>query len=419
MSFWMILEIAKTLLLARMKQSVVAAIGVTFGIGMFISMIGFMTGLNKLMDDLILNRTPHILIYNEVEANKNQPVEIAEEFKNDFHFIRSIKPKDASQEIHNGLAIINNLKQDSRVLGVAPRINAQVFYNAGGVDIGGIVYGINVEAEEKLFAFNDYIIRGKARNLETLSNSIILGKGIAEKLMVDVGDMIQVSTAKGRRLSLKVSGIFQLGVAEIDAVQSYASLQTVQNVLGESSNYVTDIQVKLHDLKSSPEVAKIYQKIFDTDTRDIISSNAQYETGNSIRNIITYAVSITLLIVAGFGIYNILNMMIYEKMDSIAIMKATGFSGKDVRRIFLSLSLIIGIAGGIAGLIFGFIGSLLIDQIPFETSSLPTLKTMPVVYNPAFYIVGITFSIVTTYFAGYFPARRASKVDPVEIIRGK
>jgi lipoprotein-releasing system permease protein len=126
-----------------------------------------------------------------------------------------------------------------------------------------------------------------------------------------------------------------------------------------------------------------------------------------------------LLIVAGFGIYNILNMMIYEKMDSIAIMKATGFSGKDVRRIFLSLSLIIGITGGIAGLLFGLVGSLLIDQIPFETTSLPALKTMPVVYNPMFYITGITFSIVTTYFAGYFPARRASKVDPVEIIRGK
>lgn len=419
MSFLLILEIAKTLLLARIKQSVVAAVGVTFGITMFISLIGFMTGLNKLMDDLILNRTPHILIYNETEATKEQPITLADEHRKDINFIRSVKPKDATQEIHNSLAIISSLKKDSRVLGVAPRVNAQVFYNAGELSLNGVIYGIDVTAEQKLFAFSDYLVQGRARDLATVTNSIILGKGIAEKLMANIGDMIQVSTAKGHRLPLKVVGIFQLGLAEIDAVQSYASLQTAQNIMGKSSNYITDIQVKLYDINLAPEMAAKYKKVFDTDTRDIKTSNAQFETGNSIRNIITYAVSVTLLIVAGFGIYNILNMMIYEKMDSIAIMKATGFSGKDVRRIFLSLSLIIGITGGIGGLILGYIGSALIDQVPFETTSLPTLKTMPVVYSPWFYIIGIVFSVATTYFAGYFPARRASKIDPVEIIRGK
>ncbi|MGI8597934.1 MAG: ABC transporter permease, partial [Chitinophagaceae bacterium] len=130
-------------------------------------------------------------------------------------------------------------------------------------------------------------------------------------------------------------------------------------------------------------------------------------------------VGITLLIVAGFGIYNILNMMIYEKMDAIAILKATGFSGSDVRRIFLMIALSIGFFGGLAGLIFGYVLSVLIDQIPFVTAALPTIKTYPVNYNPVFYFIAITFSLITTYLAGLFPARKASKVDPVVIIRGK
>ncbi|MCC6283022.1 MAG: ABC transporter permease, partial [Saprospiraceae bacterium] len=58
-------------------------------------------------------------------------------------------------------------------------------------------------------------------------------------------------------------------------------------------------------------------------------------------------------------------------------------------------------------------------QIPFVTAALPTITTYPVNYNPVYYIIGITFSIVTTYLAGYFPARKASKIDPVVIIRGK
>jgi lipoprotein-releasing system permease protein len=112
-------------------------------------------------------------------------------------------------------------------------------------------------------------------------------------------------------------------------------------------------------------------------------------------------------------------MMIFEKMDSIAILKATGFSGSDVKWIFISLSLIIGITGGVFGLIFGYIFSSIIDILPFNTAALPTVKTYPINYNPLFYIIGIVFALFTTTIAGLFPALKASKVDPVEIIRGK
>ncbi|MFN5921815.1 MAG: ABC transporter permease, partial [Bacteroidota bacterium] len=128
---------------------------------------------------------------------------------------------------------------------------------------------------------------------------------------------------------------------------------------------------------------------------------------------------ITLLIVAGFGIYNILNMMIYEKMDTIAILKATGFSGSDVKNIFLLIAISIGIAGGLAGLLFGFVMTAMIDKIHFETAAFPTIKTYPVSYKPGYYVIALLFSFVTTYLAGFFPARKASRIDPVIIIRGK
>jgi lipoprotein-releasing system permease protein len=106
-------------------------------------------------------------------------------------------------------------------------------------------------------------------------------------------------------------------------------------------------------------------------------------------------------------------------MDSIAILKATGFSGKDVNRIFITIALSIGIFGGLMGLLLGFGMSNLIDQIPFNTEALPTIKTYPINYDMKYYLIGGVFSIVTTYFAGYFPSRKASKIDPVVIIRGK
>ncbi|MBC7401109.1 MAG: FtsX-like permease family protein, partial [Mucilaginibacter sp.] len=100
-------------------------------------------------------------------------------------------------------------------------------------------------------------------------------------------------------------------------------------------------------------------------------------------------------------------------------LKATGFAGRDVQKIFLVIAMSIGFFGGLAGLILGFGLSELIDQIPFKTPSLPSVKTYPINYNPVFYIIGAVFSLITTFLAGWFPSRKASKVDPVVIIRGK
>jgi len=419
MNLKLIFSIAKSLLLARWKQTLVAAIGVTFSITMFITLLSFMTGLNDLLDGLILNRTPHIRLYNEIKPNVNQPINIATNNQQQYNFISSIKSGNSRQEIYNYAAITQVLQKDERVLGYSPKIIAQVFFNDGAIDITGIVNGINVEDESKLFHFNEYITAGNASDIEKLSNSIVLGKGLADKLLVNIGDMIQLTTSKGERFPLKVVGYFQSGLQELDKTQSYASIATVQKLLGKPSSYVTDLQVKLKDIEAAPIVTKEYAKLFNTDAEDIQTANSQFETGTFVRTLISYAVGITLLVVAGFGIYNILNMMIYEKMDTIAILKATGFAGKDVKRIFIVIALSIGFFGGMAGLLFGFGLSSLINQIPFNTAALPTVKTYPVNYNPMFYIIGTVFSLITTYFAGWFPARKASKIDPVIIIRGK
>ncbi|MEO6302607.1 MAG: FtsX-like permease family protein [Bacteroidia bacterium] len=419
MKIKLIYNISFSLLMARWKQTLVAAIGVTFSITMFIALLSFMAGLNDMLNGLMLNRTPHVHLYNEIKAAENQPISLFSKNKRQYNFIGSIKPSNELPQIHNSAAIIQALKKNKRVLGVAPKIIAQVFYNVGTINLTGIINGIDVEEEDKLFDFKTNVIEGNFLDLKIISNSIILGKGAADNMLVNVGDMIQVTTTKGDQVQLKVVGFYQSGISEIDKVQSYTSITTAQKLLGESNNYITDIQIKLTDILQAPKVAKEYKKLFEVEALDIQTANSQFETGSFVRSLISYSVGIVLLIVAGFGIYNILNMMIFEKMDTIAILKATGFSGKDVKRIFISIALTIGIFGGSLGLLFGFGLSAMIDQIPFKTASLPTIKTYPINYNPMFYIIGGVFSIVTTYFAGFFPARKASKVDPVIIIRGK
>jgi len=364
-----IFEIARALLLARSKQTLVAAIGVTFSVAFFISLLGFMEGLNTLLDGLVLNRTPHVRLYNDIQPSVNQPIDLDTAYSNYHNFISSIKPSNARKEIYNVESISKKLKSDKRVYGVAPKVTAQVFYNSGNIELNGVINGVDVIQEAKLFNFKD--------------------------------------------------GFFQSGIVEIDKIQSYVSLATCQKLLGKPNNYISDIQIKLHDMSMAPAMAKEYEQLFGVNAEDIQTANAQFETGSSARTIISYAVGIVLLIVAGFGIYNILNMMIYEKMDTIAILKATGFSGVDVKKIFISISLSIGIGGALAGVLFGLLFSVIIDNIPFNSIAVPGVDTYPVDYGILYYSIAVAFAVATTYFAGWFPARKASLVDPVEIIRGK
>ncbi|GMN11725.1 ABC transporter permease [Croceitalea sp. MTPC9] len=413
-----ILNIAKTHLLTKMKSTVTAALGVTFGIGAYITLVSFMTGLNQMLDDLVLNQTPHIHIYNEIEPSKNQPISLYTGFEDALNVVHSVKPKQSQKKIHNALPIISYLRKDLNVKGATPETNAQIFYLSGSIELGGNLSGVDIMETVRLSNIQDNIVEGTPEALKNNDNGILLGAGLAEKMSLSVGERVQVSTITGSVFPLKIVGIYQSGIAEIDNIQSYTNLSTVQRILGEAENYVTDINVKLFDITKAESMANRLEQQFDIKATDINEANAQFETGSNIRNLITYAVSITLLVVAGFGIYNILNMLIYEKMKDIAILKATGFSGRDVRLIFMSQAMIIGAVGGILGLFIGFILSKLIDQAPFDTEALPTITTYPVNFNVWYYIIGIVFALISTFIAGYLPSNKAKRIDPVRIIRG-
>lgn len=415
----LIVDISKTHLISKIKQTIIAALGVTFGIGMFIIMMSFMTGLNQLLDGLILNRTPHIQIFNKTEATEIQPVDRFYDLIGNLNYIHSVKPKSQILRIHNALPILDELRKNEKVKGATPQVTAKVFYLAGSNNLNGIINGIEVKEEVRLFNFKDYIVEGDVDCLLKEKNNTLLGAGIAEKLSLTVGDRLQVMNTNGTIFTLTIGGIFQSGLAEVDDAQSYVNLKMAQQLLVADGNHISRIHVKLHDIADAVPVSKLLENLYDIKALDINTANAQFDTGSSIRSLISYTVSITLLIVAGFGIYNILNMFIYEKMNDIAILKATGFTGRDVMFIFIFQALMIGLIGGILGLAVGYGVSVVIDNIPFVTEALPTIKTYPINYDPNFYIGGISFALITTFLAGYLPSRKAQKIDPVEIIRGQ
>lgn len=412
-------HIATTHLLSRKKTSIVAILGVTFGIAMFIIMISFMTGINDFLSETTLTSTPHIRLYNDVEVAEQSITDKYHEGKeNHLTIIHNPRPKNELPKLKNGLYVAEQLRKQPEVATVSPTVSSQVFYNYGPTQINGVLTGVDIIAEDKMFDLKTKMRTGEIEDILAGGDAILMGTGLAKKLNVKKGDNVIVSTPLGGTLTLKIAGTYAFGVGAIDNTRSYATLKTVQKILGQSSSYITDINLKLKDLNQAKMYAPKYASNFGFTAEDWETANATILVSFVIRNAMTFVVVATLLIVAGFGIYNIMSMTINEKMKDIAILKAQGFAGKDVINIFMTQAIIIGVIGALLGLVIGYFISYYLGTLPFDGGEVLAMDHFPVAFQVKHYVFGVTFGVLTTFFAGYFPARKAAKVDPVSILRG-
>jgi lipoprotein-releasing system permease protein len=407
-------EIAITYLSSRKKQTVVAALGVMFGISMFIFMQSLMKGTNDYFEKMSFTSTPHIRLYNETKVADNH---MLVSFLKDPSEKILVNPKqlNQSQGITNPYGIIDIIRRNKQVAAVTPQVTGNVIYTSGSVELPGNVAGVLIDEEDKMFDIQGNMVSGNLHDLNRVHNSILIGKGIADKLSLHTGDNITVRSGKGSMLIMRVVGIFATTIKAVDETKSYANITTVQSLMGKNRSYVTDIKVNVTDYNNAPSVARQIEAITGYKAEDWVKANEQLKAGFKVRAVILNSVIGVILLVAGFGIYNILNMTIYEKIKEIAILKAQGFSGKAVTSIFLQQAVMIGLIGGIVGVTFGFLLTLMVSKIYIGAG---TLKYLPMSFYIPHYIQALSFGIITTIAAGFFPARKAAKVDPVTIIRG-
>jgi lipoprotein-releasing system permease protein len=406
-------RISQIHLTSNIKQTIVALLGVTFGISMYVFMTGFMTGANNIQNDLAFSSLAHIRIYNDIPSdNTNIAVKLFPNSVVDLHNGKIIKYIDG---IKNSNAILDALKSQKEITGITTQVNINVFFKNAGNKVNGSVSGVDVMNENKVFNTSKYITQGNWNELKHRSDGIIVAVDLAKNLSLKVNDNLNILTSDGITKNYKVIGLFKTDVANVDKSKAYININAARQIIGANQSYVTDIQINIKDYNKTENIISQIASIIPYKTESWQMANQQLVAGSSLRDIIAIAVSLVILLVAGFGIYNIMNMTINQKIREIAILKAMGFSGPDVTQIFLTQAIVIGIIGGFIGLGFGYLTAILVNKIPFEVAG---MHTLPMAYTLKDYILAFMFGLVTTFIAGYIPARKASKIDPVTILRG-
>ena len=407
-------KIAKVHLTSRFRQLLVAILSVSFGISMYIAMNSFMEGVNNIQTEITFTSMSHIKIYNDLSEDIT-PIISKPKDSNTILMVNNARNIQYTQGIKNADVIKNELLNMPEINGVALQLNEKVFIRNGVSNTSASLSGIETVNENELFETAKYIVEGNLSELDKRSDGIILGVGLAQTIGVKTGNTISVSTSEGVSKTFKIIGLLESGSKGTDKTSALISIQTARQLFSKNKSYATDVLVNTYDYNNARTVAEKVRKLTDYKVESWQEGNDQLVSSSLLRDILAIAVSLTILIVAGFGIYNIMNMTLNEKIKEIAILKAMGFNGKDVIEIFLTQSVAIGLIGGFVGLFLGNVIVQMLDIVPFKIAS---HNTLPVVYNVKDYILAFSFGVIITLIAGYLPSRKASKVDPVEILRG-
>ena len=400
--------IAKTYIFSNKKLTAVAVLGVLLGMSVYIFMNSLLVGFDKSSNTSIFRNTSHIRVYKDDEISK--PLINQNESKS---IIVNPKVVPINNTIINPNLVMEAILKQKEVTVVTPQVNTSVFYNNGKSQISGLSVGVKPDEANLMYDIKSFMVDGNFDLLKSNPNGIVIGSGISQKMNLTIGDNLNLTSSKSINRTFKVVGIFKTNNSITDKTKSYINLAASQQLLKEGNSYITDINVNVTDPEIAEKTAEKLTQITGYKAEGWKQANETLMATNKMRKMIITFVSLTILLVAGFGIYNILNMTVSQKINDIAILKAMGFKGKDVIRIFVTQAISIGIMGVIGGVIMATILITILKRVYLGGD----IGYFPIDYEPQKFVQGVVIGLIITFFAGYIPAKKAANVDPVDILR--
>ena len=403
-------EIAFTHVLAKKKQTIIVSFTVAIGIAAFIFLNSLVVGFNRDSDEALFKSTPHIRIY--VDDRMSEPL-LGNSFNNSITVISNPKIVNENKKLINPKKILNDVKLIEDVTTATTWLNINIFYNNGSAQVNGSSSGVNINEANEMFDIQSTMVEGNLQNLISTPNGIIIGVGIAENLNVKTGDNISVVSPTGIVKIMKVVGLFKTSNSLVDKSKSYMNLSMAQQLMAEGPDYITDIYVNVKNPDKAASYLSAITELTGYNAEDWKAANESAEANKKTRGVMMGSISLIILIVAAFTIYNIVNMTVKQKLHDIAILKAQGFAGKSVVKIFISEAMIIGILGTFMGMILGSVLVKALSKVYIGGDK----GFFPIQFEPKIMFIGLVIGLIVTLIAGYIPARGAAKVDPVSIFR--
>jgi len=380
------LFVAKKHLVSRRRQTVLAVGAVAIAVAITILFRSLINGFETTLNEIIFEFVPHV----------------------------TVLPEEGESYIHLYKTLIETIWSIPGVVAVSPALSTTASFSHQENVENVVLRGVVPDELNKISKIGiDYMVAGDLDSIET-GRRVALDGGLADELEVNLGDTVRASFPDAKTMSLVVSGIFDTGGFSTN--YAYVSQETAREFLGEGK-VITDVQIKLDDIYRADEVAaELTARGYNAESWQ--SQSGIVETIQS-RRLSNTLIMLLVIVISAFGIANIMNLLVLEKTREIGMMMAMGATPESVRKIFLIESGMLGLAGGMAGCLLGYLISAYVNSLAIDLSSGPRFSVaLTFIVDPwdlvAFPLITLLLSVV----AGVYPAHQASKLDPVVALRG-
>ncbi len=403
-------------LLSRKRQTILIFFGISLGTLIFTVISGMQLGMREFITSRLLSNTSHIKI--SARDRLIDKVEITKRFYgDDAHVHWVIPPYGKREEAHiiYPQGWFDRLRDDPEVLGYSPSLTMNCIITRGASRYPATLSGIIPSLHERVMNLNRYITAGKLSDLSDGGNKVIVGTGVLSKVGAQLGDTLLVSSGLGEQRPLKIVGTLELGVKQVDETLMIGALRDVQQ-MNKTPGHLTEIAVALVDMDRAQAIADTWQLTSRDNVESWNQANAQFLQIFSIQDITRNVITFAILIVAGFGIYNVLSIMVSQKRREIAILRSIGYTPRQIVELFLIQGIILGVTGAVIGLVIGHLINRYLETITLGIS-MGLGNHLIISYAPSIYITGFLLAFISAVLASILPARAAGKLTPLEIIR--
>ncbi len=406
-------------LLSRKRQTALMLAGITLGTAAYIAISSMMLGFQTFIVDQLINNDAHIRITAREDIITEHSLD--DDFFPQAQHVFWLAPPAGRRDnayIEYPAGWFERLDQDSRVFAYAAQLVAQTIVSRAQISTSARLIGTDPERQSQVTNIEKYMVKGSFRDIGTTGNRIVLGDGLMRKLGARHSENILITSGKGKSLPFKIIGVFHLGVKGLDDTTVFGSLGDVQKV-NQTPSRISDIAVKLVDVASAADIATSWTIFSQEKVQSWDQANEGIMSVFKTQDIVRYSMTVSILIVAGFGIYNILSMAIQQKRREIAILRSIGYEPRDIVWLFQLQGIILGTVGGILGVLIGLTISYFMGKIQVSTQRGLGGNTLMLSHSPYIYMRAFFISFFISVFAGVFPSRAAGKLTPIDIIRNE
>ena len=377
---------------------------ITIGVAVGVAVIVFISALIQGLQSNIVERTigtqAHIRLLSPDEVNHIVPPAAGT-----LQLLLEDQRAQRLRSINNWQQITGTLDHLPVLTAVSPVVSGPAFVQRGDAIQSIALVGINLERYQQIIPLKQYMVSGE---LQVSADNVLIGRQLAKDLGVQVGSKLRLDTGQQKNAVVNISGIFELGVRELDARYVYLDLKQAQSLLNLPGG-VTVIDLTIQDIFQADQVASQVGRLTGLKAESWIETNAQLMNAITAQSLSTNMIIVFVGISVAFGIASVMSVSVVQRTREIGILRATGATQAQILRVFLFQGAIFGLLGSVLGsvvsygLIWGF------NQ-----------------FGPGLFYISISIKLIlsalflatlTGVLAAAIPSRRAAALDPVEAIR--